>query len=118
MVLYHVTDTGAIYEIMEKGLACRCGYRSQIIEDYEFKIYFFKKLEKQIKNDLNNWLGLYRYGEKMLLLEVTIPEEMESSREYMSHFHSTNEWEMWCDIPIPPEYIKLIPFPDWDSLPD
>lgn len=113
MVVYHITEKSRLASIMEKGLELRWGLLSQMMDPDTpvFKVYFFRRLEKKIKKDMDDWLSSFYRKEDLVLLEVTLPEDF-------SGLSYPNDWEVVSDRPIPGKYIRQIPFPDWESLSD
>ncbi len=85
MLLYHITESKNLDNILKEGLQPLIGPRSQMAEETINKIYFFDSI-LEAENALENWLGeLFDEEIELVLLQVEVLDEL-IKREAFEYF--------------------------------
>jgi hypothetical protein len=100
MILYHITPTRNLSNVMKNGLVPKIGKRSKAFGEPKPAIYFFPDL-KTVVDGIENWLA-HEFSEnaRLSLLEITLPPDMD--------VYSDVGFERHVYEVIPPNCIKII----------
>lgn len=101
-ILFHVTETINVSNILKNGLIPQIGPRSEFIGETIPAIYLFKDI-LDAEDAIMNWLGdLVDEDVSLSILKVLLPKD--------AHIHSdmgSDMYEVVCRSPIPPENITI-----------
>lgn len=98
-IVYHVTPTKNLADIMKNGLFPKKGERVLKLND-KYGIYVFKSFE-DLEQALLTWLSdEFEDDEELTILEINLPD-------YINLNDSNIEYEKIITEKIPPQYIKV-----------
>ena len=99
MLYYHVTESKNLERIMKEGLIPQSGPRSEALGDYG--VFLFNNLDS-LEDGVSNWLGdLFDEEEELVILEVSIPENI------ILYTNDLVGYESYVEDCIPSEYINV-----------